>query len=70
MRSANNREWQEKEYACTIGNARCRKDIANILMNTFGTLLNNNLKTLPTCISIVEGQTEFGANVGAKKTGR
>jgi hypothetical protein len=37
-------------------------------MNTFGTLLNEDLKTLPSCISIVEGQAEFGATVGAKKT--
>jgi hypothetical protein len=36
-------------------------------MNTFGTLLNDEVKTLPSSISIVEGQAEFGANAAAKK---
>jgi hypothetical protein len=36
-------------------------------MNTFGTLLNDDLKTLPTLISIVEGQAEFGANAASEK---
>jgi hypothetical protein len=32
------------------------------MMNTFGTLLNDDLQSLPSIISIVEGQAEFGAN--------
>ncbi len=36
-------------------------------MNTFGTLLNDEVKNLPSSISIVEGQAEFGANAAAKK---
>jgi hypothetical protein len=67
-RSPENGEWKEEEYACTIGNARCRKDNAKILMNTFGTLLNDGLKTLPSSISIVEGQAEFGVNELAQKS--
>jgi hypothetical protein len=39
-------EWHEDEYACTVGNARCRKDNADIIANTFGTLLNDDLKSL------------------------
>jgi hypothetical protein len=63
-----NEEWQEEENAYKIGNAWCRKDNANIVMNTFGTLLNDDLKTLPSSlISIVEGQAEFGANAAAQK---
>jgi hypothetical protein len=47
--------------------ARCQKDNAVIIMNTFGTLLNDELKTLPSSISIVEGQAKFGANAAAEK---
>jgi hypothetical protein len=61
-------EWNENEYASTIGNARCKKDNADIMVNTFGTLLNDDLKTVATCISIIEGQpAEFGANATAQK---
>ena len=38
------------------------------MVNTFGTLLNDDLKTVATCISIIEGQpAEFGANAAAQK---
>jgi hypothetical protein len=57
----------EEENAYTIGNAWCRKDNAKIVMNTFGALLNGDLKTLPSFISIVEGQAEFGANAAAQE---
>jgi hypothetical protein len=60
-------EWTENEYAITIGNARCRKDNSDIVTNTFGTLLNDDLKTLPSVISIVDGTAEFGANPAALK---
>jgi hypothetical protein len=36
-------------------------------MNTFGTELNDDLKTLPTTISIVGGKYEFGANAASTK---
>jgi hypothetical protein len=36
-------------------------------MNTFGTLLNDGLKTLPSSISIIEGQAEFRVNALAQK---
>jgi hypothetical protein len=50
-----------------IGNARCCKDNADIIMNTFGTQLNDDLKTLPTMISIIEGKAEFRANTVSEK---
>jgi hypothetical protein len=55
------------EYAVTIGNSRCPKDNADIIMNTFGTQLNDDLKTLPTTISIVNGKYEVGANAASTK---
>jgi hypothetical protein len=66
--SHENGEWQEDEYACTIGNARCKKDNADILVNTFGVLLNDDLKSLSSVVSIVEGRAEFGEQEGAEKT--
>jgi hypothetical protein len=51
-----------------IGNARCKKDNANIMVNTFGILHKDGLKTIASCISIIEGQpAEFGANAAAQK---
>jgi hypothetical protein len=47
VRSPENGEWDEEEYACTIGNTRRWKDNSDIIMNTFGTLLNDELNTLP-----------------------
>jgi hypothetical protein len=63
----NNGEWQEEDYACTIGNAQCWKANADIIMNMFSTLLNDDLKTLPSLISIIEEQAKFGANVAAEE---
>jgi hypothetical protein len=60
-------EWEEEKYACTLGNARCKKDNTRIIMNTFGMMLNADLKTLPTGISSIEGLAEFGANPVATK---
>jgi hypothetical protein len=38
-------EGNEVEYSCTIiGNARCKKDNAKIISNTFGPHLNDHLK--------------------------
>jgi hypothetical protein len=60
-------EWNKDEYSCTIGNARCKKDNADIIINTFGTLLNDDLKTVASSISIIDGQqAEFGANAAAR----
>jgi hypothetical protein len=68
VRSPWNGEWDEEEYACPIGKAWCRKDNAVIIMNAFGTLLNHELKTLPSSsILIVEGQAKFGTNAAAEK---
>jgi hypothetical protein len=67
QQSTETEEWTEEEHACTLGNARCKKDNAKIIMNTFGTMLNDDLKTLPNNISIVEGLAEFGANAAAEK---
>jgi hypothetical protein len=62
------REWKEDEYSCTIGNTRCKKDNTDIIINTFGTLLNDDLKTVASSISIIDGQpAKFGANVAARK---
>jgi hypothetical protein len=60
-------EWHEDEYACTVGNARCRKDNADIIANTFGTLLNDDLKSLASRVSIFEDRTEFGEHATAQK---
>jgi hypothetical protein len=61
-------EWNEDEYSCTIGNARCKKDNAGIIINTFHTLLNDDLKTVASSISIIDGQpAKFGANVAERK---
>jgi hypothetical protein len=64
----NDGEWQEEEYVCTLGNAQCRKDNADIIMSTFGTLvLNDKIKTLPSVILIIEGQAKFGVNTASEK---
>jgi hypothetical protein len=60
-------EWQEEEYAVTIGNARCCEGNANIIMNTFGTQLHDDLKMLPTSISILGGKAEFRVNTASEK---
>jgi hypothetical protein len=36
-------------------------------MNTFSTQLNDDLKTLPTSISVVGGKAEFGENTASAK---
>jgi hypothetical protein len=52
-----------------IGNAQCWRDNAEIITNIFGTILNDDLKSLPSCcISIVESQeAKFGENVAAQE---
>jgi hypothetical protein len=50
-----------------LGNARCKKDNTCIIMNAFGAMLNDDLKTLLTFVSIVQGLAKFGANAAAKK---
>jgi hypothetical protein len=59
-----NGEWNEDEHACTIGNARCKKDNAEIVQNTFGTLLNDDLKIITGWkhVSIVDGLATFGGH--------
>jgi hypothetical protein len=37
------------------------------MMNTFGTLLNDDLKAPPSILSIIEGQAEFGGNAATQK---
>jgi hypothetical protein len=44
-----------------------KKDNVRIIMNTFGTMLNNELKTFPTCVSTIQDLAKFGANAAAKK---
>jgi hypothetical protein len=44
----NNGEWNEEEYSCTIENARCKKEYAKLIMNTFGLHRNNHLKEIHT----------------------
>ena len=63
--------WKEEEYSCTIGNARCKKDNADILKNTFGPSLNSHLKQIRDagCVSITEDRTiQFGRVEEATKT--
>jgi hypothetical protein len=67
VQSPDSGEWNEYEYACTIGNARCRKDNADIIANTFGTLLNEDLKSLANHVSIFEDRIEFGEDPTAQK---
>jgi hypothetical protein len=43
-----------------------KKDNAKIMVNTFGLLLNDELKTVASCRLINEGQpAKFGANAAA-----
>ena len=35
--------WYEDSYACSLGNARCKKDNSEIIYNTFGTVLDDDL---------------------------
>jgi hypothetical protein len=63
-----NGEWNKDEYSCTIGNARCKDDNTDIVINICGTLLNDNLKTVASSTSIIDGQpAKFGANAEAGK---
>ncbi len=48
-------------------NAWCKKDNKEIITNNFGTLLNDNLKSLLSCIFIVEDRAKFGAHATAQK---
>jgi hypothetical protein len=51
-----------------LGMHGCKKDNADIVKNTFGTLLNEALKTMASSISIINGQpAKFGANAAARK---
>jgi hypothetical protein len=50
-----------------VHKAQCWKDDAVIIMGTLGTLLNDELKILPSSILIIEGQAEFGANATTAK---
>jgi hypothetical protein len=38
--------WGEDSHIFTLANARCKKDNANIIRNTFGTFLNPKLKQI------------------------
>jgi hypothetical protein len=49
-------------------NAWCKKDNKEIITNNFGTLLNDNLKSLLSCIFIVEDRAKFGAHAAAHAT--
>jgi hypothetical protein len=42
----NNGKWDEESHACALGNARCKKDNAEIIKKTFGELLNKDLETM------------------------
>jgi hypothetical protein len=46
-------EWNQKQATFLVANARCKKDIANIVKNTYGTHLNEAMKAIRTigCIS-------------------
>ena len=65
-----NGEWNEDEYSYTIGNARCKKDNAEIFKNTFGPHLNNHLKEIraSACVSIIDGNPQLGVSDEAQKT--
>jgi hypothetical protein len=46
-------EWDQKQVTFSVDNARCKKDNANIVKNTYGTHLNEAMKAIRTigCIS-------------------
>ena len=62
-------EWTEDERVCTKGNARCKKDSAEIIRNAFGTSLNDHMKITANWkfVSIVEGQATSGGHEVAPK---
>jgi hypothetical protein len=57
-------EWNQKQATFSVANARCRKDNANILRNTYGTLLNDAMKAIRTigCISFFKSATNTWAD--------
>jgi hypothetical protein len=64
-----NGQWHEDEHVCATGNARCKKDNAEIIQNTFAPLLDADLKIIVgwRCASIVNGQAMFGGHEVAPK---
>jgi hypothetical protein len=58
--------WGEESHVFTLANARCKKDNANIIRNTFRTLLKTELKQIREwgVVSIVDGEVKWGGGGG------
>jgi hypothetical protein len=58
--------WGEESHVFTLANARCKKDNTNIIRNTFGTLLNTELKQIREwgVVSIMDGEMKWGGGRG------
>jgi hypothetical protein len=56
-------EWCEESHPCALGNARCKKDNAEIISNTFGKLLDEDLKKIREfgAVALVEGKPKLVA---------
>jgi hypothetical protein len=54
--------WCEDSHIFTLANARCKKDNTDIIRNTFGTLLNTELKQIREWgkLSVDEGSVQWG----------
>jgi hypothetical protein len=64
--------WNEESHIFTLANARCKKDNTDIIRNTFGTLLNAELKQIRDwgVVSIVDGVVEWGGGGGGGDAAR
>mmetsp|Transcript_32788 Transcript_32788/g.48821 ORF Transcript_32788/g.48821 Transcript_32788/m.48821 type:complete len:206 (+) Transcript_32788:1180-1797(+) len=45
-------KWCKDSHSCALGNARCKKDNAQIIEQTFGGLLDEDLSTIKECEGI------------------
>jgi hypothetical protein len=62
--------WCEDSHVFTLANARCKKDNTDIIRNTFGTLLNTELKQIHEwgMLCIDEGLVGWGGQQGDDQT--
>jgi hypothetical protein len=57
-------EWDQKQATFSVANARCKKDNAHIVKNTYGTHLNDAMKAIRTigCISFFKAASDSWAD--------
>jgi hypothetical protein len=66
-----NESWGEESHVFTLANARCIIDNTDIIRNTFGTLLNTELKHRREwgVVSVVDGEVKWGGGGGDTAVG-